>query len=139
MSEQNKKIVRDCWLGCFNEGNLALVDTMVSPDVVWHGPNMEVKGREGMKQLITMIRTAFPDVRMTFEDQIAQGEKVASRWTMRGTHQGDLMGIPPTHKPATFTGIVISRLEGGEIAEEWEDFDQLGMMQQLGVIPRPGA
>jgi predicted ester cyclase len=74
---------------------------------------------------------------MTFEDQIAEGDKVASRWTMRGTHTGELLGIAPTGKQATMTGIVISRLAGSTIAEEWENFDQLGLLQQLGVIPSP--
>jgi predicted ester cyclase len=96
-----------------------------------------VSGRDGIKQLINLYRAAFPDFHMTFEDQIAEGDKVASRWTMRGTHTGDLLGIGPTGKQGTMTGIVISRLAGHTIAEEWENFDQLGLLQQLGVMPRP--
>lgn len=135
MSQENKDIVRRCWEECFNKGNLNVVDQLVAPSYVWHGPGMEVHGREGVKQVINTYRTAFPDIRMTYQDQIAEGDKVASRWTVHGTHRGDLMGTPPTNKPMTLSGMVLSRLVKGQIVEEWEVFDQLGMMQQLGLIP----
>jgi predicted ester cyclase len=136
-AEEKKALVRGCWEECFNKGNLAVVDEFVASTYRWHGPGQEVSGREGIKQLIGLYRAAFPDFQMTFEDQIAEGDKVASRWTMRGTHTGDLLGIGPTGKQGTMTGIVISRLAGNAIAEEWENFDQLGLLQQLGVMPRP--
>ena len=135
--EDNKALVRRCWEECFNQGNLAVVDALVAPTYSWHGPGQEVSGREGIKQLISLYRAAFPDIHMMFEDQIAEGDKVASRWTMRGTHTGNLLGIGPTGKQGTMTGMVISRLAGNTIAEEWENFDQLGLLQQLGVMPRP--
>ena len=136
-AEENKALVRRCWEESFNKGNLAVVDELVAPTFSWHGPGQDVSGREGIKQLISLYRAAFPDIHMTFEDQIAQGDKVASRWTMRGTHTGDLLGIAPTGKQGTMTGMIISRLAGNMIAEEWEIFDQLGLLQQLGVMPRP--
>ncbi len=136
-TEENKALVRRCWEECFNKRNLAIIDELVATEYVWHGPSLEVSSSEGIKQLCTMFLTAFPDFQMTFEDQVGEGNKIASRWTMRGTHQGDLFGVPPTGKQATVTGIVISRIAGHRIAEEWENFDQLGMMQQLGVIPKP--
>ena len=84
-----------------------------------------------------MYRTAFPDMRITIEDQVAEGDKVVTRWTASGTHQGDLMGIDPTGRRATVTGITIDRISGGKVEETWTNFDAMGMMQQLGVIPSP--
>jgi predicted ester cyclase len=134
--EQKKAVVRRCWQECFNKRNLAIVDEFVATEYVWHGPSQEVSGPEGIKQLITVFLTAFPDLQMTFEDQLGEGDKIASRWTMRGTHQGDLFGVPPTGKQVTFTGLIISRMVGSQITEEWEHFDQLGLLQQLGAVPR---
>ena len=91
-----------------------------------------------MKQYVSMYRSAFPDLQQTIEDQIAEGEKVATRLTGRGTHQGELMGIPPTGNRVEAPGIVINRISGGKIAESWANYDAMGMMQQLGVIPAPG-
>ncbi len=85
-----------------------------------------------------MYRSAFPDLQATVEDQVAEGDKVASRFTFRGTHRGELAGIPPTGNQVEVTGIVISRIEGGKGAEDWSNYDALGMMQQLGVVPPPG-
>src|SRR5437868_1548600 len=96
--EQDKAVVRRCWQECFNKRNLAIVDELVGSEYVWHGPSQEVSSPEGIKQLITVFLTAFPDLQMTFEDQFGEGDKIASRWTMRGTHQGDLFGVPPTGK-----------------------------------------
>jgi predicted ester cyclase len=85
-----------------------------------------------------MYRGAFPDGHTTVEDSIAEGDKVAYRWTFRGTHRGELMGILPTERQVTITGITVDRISGGKIEEEWNNFDQLGMLQQLGVAPAPG-
>ena len=84
-----------------------------------------------------MFLSAFPDTQMTVEDELADGDKVATRWTATGTHTGELMGIPPTGKQVTVTGMDINRLVGGKIVEHWGEFDQMGMMQQLGVVPAP--
>ena len=121
-----------------NQGKMALIDEVYSPDYVGHETSGPVHGQEGLKQYIMMYRTAFPDAHYTVEDQIAEGDKVVTRWSGRGTHQGPLMGIPPTGKQGTVTGISIDRFEGGKIVETWTELDALGMMQQLGVIPAPG-
>ena len=134
--EENKAIFRRIVEEGFNKGNLAIVDELVATDHVNHTDN--VHGPEEYKQFITMYRTAFPDLHMTIEDQIAEGDKVVNRWTSRGTHKGDLMGIPPTGKQTTVTGMYVARIIGGKIVEEWGNFDALGMMQQLGVVPPPG-
>ena len=134
--EENKAIFRRIVAEGFNKGNLAIVDELVATNHVNHTDN--VHGPEEYKQFITMYRTAFPDLHMTIEDQIAEGDKVVNRWTSRGTHKGDLMGIPPTGKQTTVTGMYVARIIGGKIVEEWGNFDALGMMQQIGVVPPPG-
>jgi steroid delta-isomerase-like uncharacterized protein len=84
-----------------------------------------------------MYRTAYPDTKLTINDQIASGDQVVTRWTATGTHQGELLGIPATDKQVKVTGIFIDRVEGSKITESWAEFDALGMMQQLGAIPAP--
>jgi steroid delta-isomerase-like uncharacterized protein len=86
-----------------------------------------------------MYFAAFPDINVTVEDVIAEGDKAVTRWTIRGTHRGELMGIAPTDKPIELKGITIHRIEGGKIVEEWERYDNLGMMQQLGVVEQPSG
>ncbi|MDZ7359293.1 MAG: ester cyclase [candidate division KSB1 bacterium] len=136
MSEQNKALSRRITEECFNKGNLAVADEFVAANFTDHGaPPGLAPGAEGFKQLVAMYRNAFPDMRITIEDVIAEGDKVVMRWTARGTHKGDLMGIAPTGKTVTVTGIGIDRIANGKIVEHWESFDQMGMMQQLGVIP----
>ena len=139
MSEQNKAIVRRLMEGCFNTGDLAVIDELCSTDYVSHDPGQDVRGPEEFRQQGTMYRTAFPDdIQVTIKDQIAEGDMVVTRWTGGGTHKGQMMDIPPTGNYVTVTGIDISRIESGKIVESWSNFDQLGMMQQLGVIPAPG-
>ena len=102
-----------------------------------HEPDEDVRGIEGLKQFVSMIRSALPDLRITLEDDIAEGNKVVSRWGAQGTHQGELMGIAPTGNHVAITGITIHRIENGKIVEEWENWDALGLMQQIGAIPSP--
>ena len=135
--EENKAIARRYGEEAFGEGNLAVSDELLSPDYVHHVPGV-APDREGRKQLISMLHTAFPDTRLTVEDMVAEGNKVASRWTWVGTHKGKYMGIAPTGKQVTLTGISIHCIEGGKIVESWDEVDNLGMMQQLGVVPPPG-
>lgn len=136
MSAQNKAISRRIVEEVFNANNMAPLPMIVAANVVSHQPGgQDVKGVEGFKQLVAMYKTGFPDARITVQDQIAEGDKVATRWTATGTHKGDLMGIKPTGKQVKITGITIDRIAGGKIVEEWEDFDLMGMMQQLGVVP----
>ncbi len=135
--EENKAITRRFLEEIFAGGNLELVDELFAPNFVLHDPSVpqEVHGLEAMKQYITMYRTAYPDTRFAVGDQIAEGDRVVTRWTGQGTHQGELMGIPPTGARVTVTGISIDRIAGGRIEETWVSYDALGMMQQLGVIP----
>lgn len=138
-AEEHKAITRRFLEEVFAGGNLELVDELFAPDFVLHDPSVpqEVRGPEGIRQYVAMYRAAYPDTHFTIEDQIAEGEKIVTRWTGQGTHQGELMGIAPTGKQVTVTGIEVDRIAGGKIEETWVSYDALGMMQQLGVIPRP--
>ncbi len=91
-----------------------------------------------MRRFTEMYRNAFPDIQMSVEDVIAEGDKVVARWTVCATHQGELMGIPPSGNRMEVTGISIGRIEGGKFVETWSNYDTLGMMQQIGAIPEPG-
>ena len=134
MSEENKAIARRSW-EIVNQRNPDLIDEMYAPDFVWHEPDQDIQGSVEAKQFVTTFFEAFPDLNVTVEDEIAEGEKIVTRWTMRGTHQGDLEGIAPTGKQIELTGITIHRIEGGKIVEEWVRYVNLGLMQQLGSIP----
>ena len=134
-AEQNKAIVRRWVAGGWNTGDLSLVDEFYA-DYTLHSPGMpDVQGTEAFKAFVTMYRSAFPDIHFALEDMVAEGDKVAWRATTRGTHQGELMGIPATGKQVTVAGITLSRLKDGKVVEEWTNWDTLGMLQQLGVVP----
>jgi steroid delta-isomerase-like uncharacterized protein len=137
-TEDNKAVIRRFQEEVFSQGKLTVVDEFCPPNFIYHTPIGPIHGLEGFKQFANMYRTAFPDLQVPIEDMIAEADKVVARWTARGTHKGDLMGIPPTGKQVTVPGIVIGRFEGGKFVEGWVEFDALGMMQQLGVVPSMG-
>jgi steroid delta-isomerase-like uncharacterized protein len=140
LSETNKAVSRRFLEEVWNKGNLAVLNEITAKDHVNSGPGTLPglpTGPEGSKQLVTVYRNAFPDVHFTIDEQIAEGDKVVTRWTAHGTHQGELQGIPATGKSSTVTGINVDRIANGKIAESWGIFDQFGMLQQLGVIPMP--
>ena len=120
----------------WNANNLDVYDELVTDDFVDHQamPGLP-PGREGFKALNVMFRSAFPDVWVTVDRVLADGDKVACRWTSTGTHQGDLFGIPPTGRKVKVTATVVYRIEDGRLAEGWINRDDVGLMQQLGVIP----
>ena len=136
MSEENKAIVRRKIEEVFSaQGNLDVADEIFAPEYV--GYPEDVRGPEGAKETAKMYRNAFPDVQLSIEDQVAEGDKVVTRWIGSGTHQGEMMGIAPTGNQVRVDGMTISRIEDGKIVEEWDIYDALGMMQQLGAIPSP--
>ncbi len=139
MSEQNKALARREAEEIFSKGNLDAADEIYAPDFVGHEPTTPegIRGLAGAKQFAAVYREAFPDLQLTVEDQIAEGDKVATRFTARGTHQGELEGIAPTGNQVEIKGIYISRIAEGKIAEDWTNFDALGLMQQIGAIPQP--
>jgi steroid delta-isomerase-like uncharacterized protein len=133
MSEDNKALARRSWEVVDNPD---LVDEVYAADLVWHEPDQDIHGPEEAKQFIAMYRTAFPDLNVTVEDAIAEGEKVVTRWTARGTHQGEIEEFgPPTGRQMEFQGITIHRIADGKIVEEWERYDNLSVTQQLGLAP----
>jgi steroid delta-isomerase-like uncharacterized protein len=137
-TEENKDLNRRFSEEVLNTGNVAAIDAFVAPDVTIHMPGQpSVRGREAFKQLAAAYFTAFPDFHETTEDEIAAGDKVARRVTWRGTHRGELMGLPPTGREVTVSGMRIFHIADDKIAEEWAVDDALGMMQQLGMIPVP--
>ena len=137
MSEENKAIIRRYFDEVLNKGNLAEIDTLVAPNYEPQGDAQprELPGREGLKQFITEIHNAFPDVQFTIDEELADGNSVAIRWTVTGTHKGAFMGIAATDKRATVTGIDIYKIDNGQIIEAGGQWDRLGLMQQLGAIP----
>ncbi|MBI3978014.1 MAG: ester cyclase [Chloroflexi bacterium] len=139
--EQNKAILRRIPEEVFNKGNLAIADEIFAADYVEHVPLPPglPAGLEGLKQFVTIVRSAFPDFHYTIDDVIAEGDQVVFRLTARGTQQGEFMGIPPTGKQATWTEIHIGRAAGGKLVEHWANYDHLGMLQQLGVVPAPAG
>jgi steroid delta-isomerase-like uncharacterized protein len=138
--EENKAIIRRGFEEILNQGNLDAVDTYFSPDYVGHDPALpeDLHGPQDFRQFAASYLSAFPDLHITIEDQFAEGDKVVTRFTSRGTHQGEFVGIPPTGNQITVEGISIDRVVGGKSAESWTISDIMGMMQQLGVIPAPG-
>ena len=138
-AEENKGLVRRLYEEV-NKGNLAIVEELISTDFVLHHPlSPEVlRGPEGFKQLVTRLQTAFPDLSIAAEDMLAEGDKVAVWFTVRGTHQGVLLDMPPTDKPVNLTGVAMYRVAGGKIIEDRVAEDLLALMQQLGAFPARG-
>lgn len=137
MSEQNKMIVRRFSEEVENQGHFAVADELLASDIVSHTPLGEADGLESAKQFSAMLRAAFPDLHITIEDLVSEDDKVAARWTCRGTHEGQFQGMPPTGKQVEISGITISRIANGKIIEQWANPDVLGLMQQLGAVPMP--
>lgn len=139
MSTQNKLVLRRFFEELFNQGNLAAADEIVSANYLNHNavPG-ETPGRTGLTQFITYLRSAFRDLNFTLEDQVAEGDKVVTRWNATGIHQGEFAGVPATGKPVVITAINIHRVVDGQIQEGWLNWDALGLLQQLGVVPASG-
>ena len=135
-TEDNKALMRRFFEEVFNKKNLAAIDEFITPNHVDHTlPAFLPTTPEGTKRAIGMYLKAFPDLHLTVEDMIAEGDKVVTRFTSHGTQKRAFMGIPPTGKQVTVSSIVIARIADGKIVEQWGLDDQMGMLQQLGVIP----
>ena len=136
--EQNKAIVRRLFDEVYNAKNIALIDDLIAPDFVDHNPVAGLEpGRAGFKQFIGLVATVFPDNRLTIDDLLAEGDRVAVRWTSYNTHTGgEFFGIPPSGRTAVFTGTTIYRVVNGKIVELWYNADTMGLLTQLGA-PSP--
>ena len=136
MSDESKAIVARLVQEVFNQGNSAVIDQLVDDSFVDHNPIPGTPANKaGLKQQLDILRAAFPGFSVRIEDQVAEGEKVATRITATGTHRGDFLGVPATGKQCSVGAIRIDRVVGGKLVENWEEFDALGMMQQLGAMP----
>ena len=125
----------------FNKGNISALDTVLAADMVHHRPPYpDVKGAEAYKQFVSEVRVSYPDVQITFDEMIMEGDTSSGRYTFRGTQTGvsPTTGAPPTGKQVAFTGCVVNHWAGDRIIESWDHSDWLGLLQQLGVIPRSG-
>jgi steroid delta-isomerase-like uncharacterized protein len=139
MSEQNKATARRFY-EAWTSGELDALDEIMAPDAQDHdtqNPNAGTRGPEGARLTIEMYRAGFSDSRFDIEQQLAEGDYVITRWTAHGTNDGEMMGMPATGKTVAVTGITIDRFEDGKVVEGWTNWDTLGMMQQLGVVPQP--
>lgn len=135
--EESKEIVRR--LDAIWQGDLEIVDELVAEDFFNHNPLVPdaPPGPDGFKQNVSALRTAFPDIDFATEDIIAEDDKVVFRTVGRGTHEGELMGVEPTGREVELSGIVIFRIEDGQIVERWAQFDTMGMLRQIGALPAP--
>jgi steroid delta-isomerase-like uncharacterized protein len=138
-TEENKaaerRLVEEVW----NNHNPGAISEFVAADVIEHNPVLGLgPGREGFRQALETVFSAFPDVRITVEDLVAEGDKVVERWTGTATHRGAFMGVPPTNRHVSVEGIDILRYADGKRVETWHQWDALGVMQQLGAVPSSG-
>jgi steroid delta-isomerase-like uncharacterized protein len=135
MSATNNKLLADrVWEEVWHQGDLERIEELFAPDFVRHDPGREIHGPEENRRFIKGLRAAFPDLHFTVLDQIAERDKVAVRFRVKGTHLGDFQGMQPTRKQVVYSGILIYRITNGKIAEQWTEFDLQGFLEQLGVL-----
>jgi steroid delta-isomerase-like uncharacterized protein len=133
--EENRALARRSW-EIVNQRNPDLIEEFYPAEFVWHEPDRDIRGYEQAKQFVSTFFEAFPDINISVDDVIAEGDKVVSRYTFRGTHQGETQEFgPPTGRQMELEGITIHRFEDGKIVEEWERYDNLSALQQLGIAP----
>src|SRR6266511_34108 len=138
-TEEEKAIVRRVNDEVWSRGRLDVIDELIADEFVATviGAPEQIRGPQGFREFVGLYRKAFPDLRITIDEQIAEGESVVTRWTATGTNEGELMGMAATGKQATTAGINVNRVSGGKLVEGWGLFDQLGLLQQLGAVPVP--
>ena len=139
IEELNKGIIEQYWDGKWNQRSPAILDELLSPEVFYRSPSMQMNGLDEYKHVYGIFTSAFHDSELTVDDIIADGDKVMTRVTLRCTHDGELDGIPPTGRSLTVSAFTVFRLQDGKIIEENELLDELGMMHQLGMELRPAA
>jgi steroid delta-isomerase-like uncharacterized protein len=137
MAQENSRLIRRWFEEVWNNGCMDAIDEMASPDVIGHGQAQHGTdiGLKEFKPFVKSLRSAFPDMKVTIDYVIEQDDKVVARWTSVMTHQGEFLGIAPTGKRATITGTSIQRISSGKIVEGWDNWDQLGLLVQIGALP----
>ena len=138
-AEESKAIMRRFW-DVWEQGNVDLLDELLAPEYINHtlaAPDLP-PGPDGVKEVVSMFRSAMPDLRVVIEDMIAEGDKVVTRYALEGTHRGELFGVLPTGKHLSIKSMTVERLSEGKIVEHWRVTDELDMMRQLGAIGVPG-
>jgi steroid delta-isomerase-like uncharacterized protein len=140
-TDENKAIVRRFYAEVWDTGNMDVASEIFADDYVRHDlrPSSAAPGPEGQRRIAADFRRAFPDLTMTLDLIVAEGDLVAARWTTVGTHTGPWAGIAPTGTPVTFSGVNIFRIEGGKVVELWNHRDDLGLMEQVGAPIYAGA
>lgn len=141
MTQDNSALVRRAIEEVWNRGDFANLDEIADDAIVIHGAaaGEDLRGHAAIVGFYTALHEAFPNIHFTVEDQIAAADRVVTRWTAHGTHQGAFQGIPATGKAVRVTGIDIDRLVDGKVVECWPQFDELGLLRQLGALPAPAA
>ena len=138
MSAENKSVIRR-WIDAINRGDLEAGAQLMDANYIRHLPGLESRGPEGFKEVAAMFLTGFPDLKLTIEDLIAEGDRIVVRFTARGTHLGTFAGIPPTNRPITVPAIMVNQISNGKMIESWEVLDQLGLFLALGSFPPAAA
>jgi steroid delta-isomerase-like uncharacterized protein len=137
MSADNKALVRRWFEEVWNKGRAGAINEMIADHSMVYGLGADLRGPEAFKPFHTAFRSAFPDIHVELDEIIAEGDRVAARWTATGTHQGDGLGFPATGRKVRFTGMSFLQTEGDRFVAGWNNFDQLGMLQQLGIVDAP--
>ena len=138
MSAENKAMCRRWFEEVWNQGRAATIDELLAPDAVVHGLGPDQHGPDEFKPFYRQYRASFPDIHIHVDELVAEGDRVAVRWSGKATHKGDDLGFKATGRPVAFSGMVFVRVKDGRLVEGWNLFDQLGMLQQLGVVNLPG-
>lgn len=138
MSTDDHKAIVERWFQAFNDRDLRAEEAARAADFVAHIPGAPPLDNHGWQAFIAAFFAGFPDFKLTVEDVVAEGDRVAVRWLFHGTHQGEFQGIPATGKPVTISAMEVNRIADGKVAEHGAMLDQLGLLQQLGAIPAPG-
>ena len=131
----NKAVLLPFVEGVVNRGDTELLVDLIAARHVRHAPDGDLYGPEGVRIDVAEWRSGFPDLRLEVEDQVAEGDRVASRFRLRGTHDGPFLGVAPTGRPVAVAGVSIDRLAGGRLVESWLSLDALGLLRQVGALP----
>lgn len=137
MSQDNLALSRRAIEEIWNRGNYAALPEVAAVNIVIHAEPDEIRGHQGIRQFYESLRQAFPDLHFTIEDQVADADRIVTRWSADGTHTGTFQGLPATGKRIRLSGIDIDRFVDGKVVECWPQADELGLLRQLGVLPSP--